>query len=131
MSDKDQGPALGKIGWTDLTVPDAENIRDFYREVAGWKPEPVTMGEYEDFNMCSPEDGEPLAGICHARGSNADLPAQWLIYITVENLDERLELCKKLGGEVVTGPKSLGGYGRMAVIRDPAGAIAALFEGSS
>jgi len=28
----------GKIGWIDLTVPDAEAIRDFYQHVAGWVP---------------------------------------------------------------------------------------------
>lgn len=28
-------PALGTIGWTDLTVPDAVAVRDFYVQVAG------------------------------------------------------------------------------------------------
>jgi hypothetical protein len=39
------------------------------------------MGEYSDFNMTMPDGGELAAGICHARGGNADLPSQWLIYI--------------------------------------------------
>jgi predicted enzyme related to lactoylglutathione lyase len=30
---------VGKIGWLDLTVDDADAVRDFYREVVGWKAE--------------------------------------------------------------------------------------------
>lgn len=26
---------VGQIGWIDLTVPGAESVRDFYREVVG------------------------------------------------------------------------------------------------
>ena len=29
-----------------------------------------------------------MTGICHARGSNAELPAGWLIYITVADVDD-------------------------------------------
>ena len=64
-------------------------------------------------------------------GSNADLPPQWLVYINVGNLDESLQKCTDLGGELVTQPRAMGGYGKFCVIRDPAGAVAALFEPSS
>ena len=43
MSDTSR-PPVGSIGWIDLTIPDAERIRDFYAAVAGWKPEPESMG---------------------------------------------------------------------------------------
>jgi len=34
--------------------------------------------------MIPPESNDPVAGICHARGANANLPAQWLIYVAVQ-----------------------------------------------
>jgi predicted enzyme related to lactoylglutathione lyase len=34
----------GKIGWIDLTVPNAEAVRDLYQHVTGWVPSPVGMG---------------------------------------------------------------------------------------
>ena len=37
-------PAIGTVGWFDLTVDNAETVRDFYREVAGWNPSEVEMG---------------------------------------------------------------------------------------
>jgi len=127
MSDKKQ-MEVGTIGWTDLTVHDADSICDFYSRVVGWKPMPVAMGDYHDYNMTAPASGEPRAGVCHKRGVNADLPSQWLIYITVADLDLSIVHCKELGGNLVSGPKSMGPVGRYCVIRDPAGAVVGLFE---
>jgi len=121
-------PPVGSIIWMDLTVPDAEKVRQFYSEVVGWRPEPVDMGGYSDFNMCSPEDGTSAAGVCHARGVNAELPAQWLIYIVVRDLDESMRRCAAGGGKLIAGPKPLGEQGRFCVIQDPAGAVTALVE---
>jgi len=120
-------PAIGSIGWVDITVPDAERIRDFYTQVVGWKPSPVGMGSYEDFNMNSPTSGAPCAGVCHARGSNADLPAQWLVYIVVEDIAAAIARCSQLGGSLIAGPKRMG-ESRYCVIRDPAGAVCALYQ---
>ena len=119
---------IGGIGWIDLTVPEAEKVKEFYKSVVGWKDDAVSMGDYDDFNMIKPGSNEPAAGICHARGTNAGLPAQWMIYINVENLDESISSCEEMGGKILSGPKNMSGYGRMCVIRDPAGAVATLFE---
>lgn len=119
---------VGSITWTDLTVPDAEAVKGFYSEVAGWRFEAVAMGGYSDFNMLAPDSGRCVAGICHARGGNADIPAQWLVYITVADVEASAARCRELGGAVLVGPKGLGGMGRFCVIRDPAGAVAALFQ---
>ena len=118
---------VGTIGWTDLTVENAEEISTFYGEVVGWKPDPVDMGGYSDFTMNAPSTGTAIAGICHARGSNASLPAQWLVYITVVDVDQSAKRCAELGGTILVEPKSMGSHGRYCVIQDPAGAVAALF----
>ncbi len=125
-----QSTPTGAITWTDLTVPDAESLRDFYSEVTGWTSEAVSMGEYSDFSM-NDANGTPVAGICHARGVNAGLPPQWLVYITVDNLEARLARCVELGGKALAEIRSLGPMGRYCVIQDPCGAVAALFEPSS
>ena len=85
------------------------------------------MGGYADFCMNRPVDGQPVAGICHARGVNADIPPQWLIYITVPDLDQSLAKVASAGGRVVVPPRDLGGA-RMAVVQDPAGAVAGLYQ---
>jgi hypothetical protein len=117
----------GTIAWTDLTVENADDVRDFYGAVVGWKPEPVPMGDYADYAM-GPPAGDPVAGICHARGPNAGLPAQWLIYLMVADLEASMAACRERGGAIISGPRDMGPSGSMCVIRDPAGAVAALIQ---
>lgn len=117
----------GQIGWFDISVPDAESLKDFYCRVVGWKAEPVEMDGYNDHCVTPEESDEPVGGICHARGGNADLPPQWLIYITVADLEESLRRVTELGGSAIT-PIREYGSGRYAVIRDPTGAACALFQ---
>src|SRR5690606_21936482 len=87
-------PDIGSVSWVDLTVSNAEEVRDFYREVVGWSSEDLDMGEYADYVMRSPATGEAVAGVCHARGVNAHLPAQWLVYLTVADLEASVEKVK-------------------------------------
>lgn len=121
-------PPVGAIGWTDLTIPNATELRDFYVAVTGWKAEGLDMGGYEDFVMSEPGSGKPAGGVCHARGTNQGLPPVWLIYITVADLERSLAEVRARGGSVLREPTSLGPSGRYAVIRDPAGAISALHQ---
>lgn len=117
---------VGRITWVDLTVENAADVRSFYQAVVGWSCSEVEMDGYVDFGMHPAPNAEMVAGICHARGSNADLPPQWLIYITVPDVDASAARCKELGGEVLAGPRPLG-EGRFCVVRDPAGAVCALY----
>jgi len=119
---------VGMIAWTDLTVPDAEGLKAFYSRVVGWETQGVDMGGYEDFNMIPPGGGDPVAGVCHARGTNEGLPPVWLVYIVVEDLEASLSACRDEGGDVLVGPKGMGPGSAYAVIRDPAGAVVALYQ---
>lgn len=114
---------IGSIGWVDLTSAEAPRLREFYEKVVGWEPQAVSMGDYEDYNMLKPAGGA-VAGICHARGVNADVPPQWLIYITVSDVKKSAALCREQGGSVLVEPGDDG----ICVIRDPGGAVAALYQ---
>ena len=118
---------VGKIGWIDMTVENAEEVRDFYEAVVGLKAEAVSMGDYSDFNMTMPASGEPVCGVCHARGSNAELPSGWLVYFIVADVEASASACEAKGGKVLIPPRSLAG-GRFCVIEDPGGATAALYQ---
>jgi hypothetical protein len=120
------GPRSGTMVGIDLTVPDPEQIRDFYASVMGWTPRPVDQGGYVDYEMTDGATGSAIAGICHARGANAGLPPVWLPYVAVDDLDGALRRCTELGGSAVAGPFGDAGSWRYAVIRDPAGAHLAL-----
>ena len=40
------GKGVGRVARYDLTVPDAEQVKHFYAEIAGWRPEALDMGGY-------------------------------------------------------------------------------------
>lgn len=55
------------------------------------------------------------------------MPAQWMMYIVVADMDASLEQVKKLGGKQLTSVRAVGD-GIFAVIRDPAGATCGLYQ---
>lgn len=118
---------VGTMAWFDLTVPNAKQVSEFYSSVVGWKQNPISMGEYHDYSMQTPDSETDVAGVCHATGVNEDLPAQWLMYIKVANLDASVEQVVKLGGSVLTPIKKLSDSSQYAVIKDPAGAVCAIY----
>jgi len=120
------GNGVGKIGWIDITVDDAGNLRDFYKSVVGWTSDDVSMGDYSDYSMAT-AGGDVVTGICHARGGNADLKGGWLIYITVADVAASAAACAANGGKVLVQPRGLAG-GQFCVIEDPSGATAALYQ---
>jgi predicted enzyme related to lactoylglutathione lyase len=118
---------IGTISWVDLTVGNAEEVRDFYQKVVGWHSEEVDFGGYFDYNMIPAGSDTPAAGVCHAVKTMADFPAVWMVYITVADLDQSVADCEKLGGKVIKPPFN-SGSGRLCIIQDPAGAYAALYQ---
>ena len=128
MSEGEQPqPHPGQILWRDLTVPDAPAIRDFYKAVIGWEHSDHPMGDYADYNMLQAETGEVITGIINKRGVNAALPAVWLMYVGVEDVDASMRVCVELGGRVLVPPKGDVAY-KYAVIEDPAGAIIGIMQ---
>lgn len=119
---------MGKIAWVDLTVSNTEAVRDFYQQVVGWQPQPVDVGDYQDYNMLAPDE-QPTAGICHKQGVNASIPSQWMIYIVVADLDQSLAACEAHGGKILVPDKGEAGH-HYAIIQDPGGAVCALYEQS-
>ncbi len=118
---------VGTVGWMDMTTTDAVSLSDFYADVVGFEIAPADMGDYEDFTLVAPASGSPVAGICHARGSNADCPGGWLPYFIVSDLEQSLKRCHELGGETIIEPRAYGD-GRYCVVKDPAGTATALYQ---
>jgi len=120
---------VGTIISADLTISDAENIRDFYQQVIGWGVEEMALndetGPYADYVM-KDDKGNWVGGVCHKRGANKDLPPQWIVYVNVKDIAKSVEKCLELGGKVLKESKNDDGSYQYALIEDPAGAILAI-----
>jgi uncharacterized protein len=124
---------VGAIVSTDLTVPNATELKDFYAQVIGWTPEELRMGtdsNYVDYVMKDAE-GNWMGGVCHARGANMGIPPQWIVYINVADIKESVEKCKKLGGKVIKEAFDSNGNYMYAMLEDPMGAILAVTHEAS
>ena len=123
---------IGHIAWLDLTAPEASATRDFYQQVVGWSAQDIEMKDaaeaYADFNMLG-GDGNPVAGICHARGTNQGLPSVWLLYLPVGDLAESIRRVEAEGGEVIKSTLGEHAEYEYAVVKDPVGAYFALVQG--
>ncbi len=117
---------MGSFLWQDLTIEHAKDIKKFYESVVGWEFSEQSMGNYVDYNVQDADDNI-IAGICHAKGVNKNIPPQWLLYVKVENVEQSAKSCVNLGGKIIEGPRKMG-KNNFAVIQDPAGAIIAIIE---
>lgn len=122
---------IKKILWADLTVDNAKEVSEFYKEVIGWESKEVAMKdgpeEYSDFAMLSDKD-TAVGGVCNARGKNKEIPPQWVMYVNVENVEKSLESALNLGGKLLQ--KALNKQGKLhyAIIQDPGGAVFGIGE---
>ncbi|MFV0304794.1 MAG: VOC family protein [Moheibacter sp.] len=121
----------GSINWRDLTHTNADELRNFYSKVAGWTFEGIPMedeqGEYEDYVMKA-EGNSAVAGICHNRGVNTEIPPQWIMYISVENIKHSLGEALNLGGKIIKEYTSKEGELIYVMIQDPKGTLFALAQ---
>ena len=124
-------PKPGQIGWLDITAPEADTLRDFYSTVVGWTASPISMGEYNDYAMSPGGDGKAVTGICHARDGNATIPTAWVPYFVVADADKSLTDALARGAEVIRPMTSYGPDSKYCVLRDPAGAVFAVFQAAS
>ena len=127
----DAATRVGCISWLDLTVSNASETRGFYRQVVDWSVQDVEMEHaserYADYKMLG-DDGNPAAGVCHARGVNQGLPPIWLIYLPVGDLAESLQRVREEGGKIIKESTGHDGGNAYAVVEDPVGATLALVQ---
>jgi uncharacterized protein len=110
----------GTMCWNDLVTSDAETSARYYRELFGWRIEPIADGAYWTiYNGDSTNGGLlPLEG----------MPQVWNAYLATDDLDATLATVEEAGGEVRI-PRRTVPAGRFAVVSDPQGAAFSLFEG--
>lgn len=120
----------GRFVWYELLTTDPDAAKRFYTDVLGWGMQtwqgnvPYTMWTNGDV---------PIGGVWPLE---ADQRAQgvaphWLAYIGVRDVDATAVEAARLGATVLKAPTDIPEVGRFAVLRDPQGAVFAIFTSSS
>jgi hypothetical protein len=113
----------GTFCWADLATSDPDGAKAFYEALLGWQSEDMPSGSTGSYTMLK-LDGDEVAGLYPMSGGAH--PA-WLAYVAVEDAEEAAARLEELGGSVMTAPFEVG-VGRAAVVRDPQGAVFALWQ---
>ena len=122
----------GKIIWHDLLTTDIEGSRAFYEGLFGWEFEEVPLalgfGRSSSYLLIR-HQGKLVGGMVDltrldARGN----ASQWVAIMSVADVDAAANQVVASGGEVLTPPTDLDERGRLAVVKDNAGALFGLLQ---
>jgi uncharacterized protein len=119
----------GGFCWTELGTLDAASAKRFYRELFGWSVVDVPIGPEAVYTMLQ-KNGKDVAALYQLGKPQVALgvPAHWLSYVAVANVDESAARARELGATLRSDPFDVMEAGRMAVLLDPAGAALALWQ---
>ncbi len=115
----------GAFSWSELRTDDVEKAKAFYTDVVGWTTESMSMADGGTYTII--KAGETSVGGLMAMPEEAKgAPAHWAVYVTVDDVDKRLEMATAAGGSVLMPPLDVPEVGRIASIADPSGAAICL-----
>ena len=127
------GPSPGSFCWTEIASTNAEKCKAFYTNVFGWKfqdNKPVDGFAYHEYSTGSDYPAGGLYEITpemYPSGQPAP-PPHFMSYVAVDDVDENAKLAVELGATIIHGPLDVPNVGRMAVIKDPTGAMISTFK---
>ncbi len=112
----------GIPSWVDLGTTDLGAAKTYYGGLFGW-----------DFVDAGPEgmdyvianlNGHAVAGLAQTDRDRS----MWSTYFAVDNADETADKIVQHGGQVVMGPMTAAGSGRLAFATDPTGAAFGIWQ---
>lgn len=112
----------GALCWTELMTSDTASAAEFYGDVFGWGTRSSEMPGGMIYTEWLLGD-RSIAGMMDLESFPSEgVPPSWMAYIAVDDCDATAAKAGELGGAVLQPPMETP-PGRMAVLRDPQGAV--------
>lgn len=113
------------VVWNELNTRDPEAAKTFYGDVFGWAFE---EREFETGTYTSLKLGEAtVGGMIDITGRAPDeVPAHWLVYFAVDDVDATVAKAQETGGGLALEPFDIAEVGRIAIVKDPFEAVFAV-----
>jgi hypothetical protein len=118
----------GAMVWSELQTGDVSRAVPFYQAVTGCTTETGPAGDLVEYTTFLVE-GRPVAGAM--RQPMEGVPAFWMTYFKVEDVDLAVARAQELGAAVHAPAFDVPGVGRLAVLADPNGAAFSLMAGET
>lgn len=114
----------GTVCWADLMTPDTDAAKKFYSSLFGWD---ISSSEHDHSGYLHIKNGDTFIGGIPPH-PNPELPPHWMIYFLASDCDASAAKAQQLGAQTVLAPQTIEHVGRMAIVKDPQGALFALFQ---
>jgi hypothetical protein len=113
----------GTLCWNELNTRDVDAALAFYEQVFGLGAQRSDM--YNELKL-----GDKVVGGCMQMPEMvpAEVPAHWLAYFAVEDVDAAKAKAESLGATSMVGPMEAGDTGRFVILGDPMGAVFAIIQ---
>jgi predicted enzyme related to lactoylglutathione lyase len=124
--------AAGTFCWPELSTADVPAAKAFYSALLGWEPNDSPMPEGGAYTMLK-VGGKDVGAMATMQEpqKKAGVPPHWMSYVAVTNADQTVQKAAALDGTILAGPFDVMDAGRMAVIKDPTGAIFSIWQAKS
>ena len=112
----------GHVHWSELQTRDVESARKLYGETFGWSFESMEMED--GLYWVAMQDGEAVGGLFEMHGPHFEgVPTMWMTYFAADDVDAALGKATTLGAEIVRPAFDVPGVGRIAILKQPDGAV--------
>lgn len=112
----------GALCWAELDTTDTESARRFYTSLFGWGAK--VSEAYTEWQ----QGAMSIGGLMKIPKEWGPVPPNWLVYFAVADPDATAKKAGELGGGAIVPPTDIPGAGRFAVLRDPQGAVFAIYK---
>ncbi len=124
--------APGAPCWFELGTKDQDAAKRFYGQLLGWSVEDAPMGPGQFYTMFKLEGHYAAAAYAlEPKMLEQGVPSHWMVYFAAPNIDESAAKVSELGGTLVQPPFDVMEAGRMALCKDPEGAMFCLWQGKA
>jgi predicted enzyme related to lactoylglutathione lyase len=118
----------GAFCWIELGTTDQGAAKEFYGKLFGWSFEEMPMGAGETYTIFKLRGKEVAAAYRLDPERFPGVPPHWMLYVATADADAAARRSSELGGEVMAAPMDVPDVGRIAVLKDPAGAPFSVFQ---
>jgi predicted enzyme related to lactoylglutathione lyase len=113
--------------WFELGTTDQAAAKEFYTQLFGWSVFDAPMGPDRFYTMFKLKDRDVAAA--YTLGPQMQgVPPHWNVYFAAPEVDETAAKVPELGGAIVQPPFDVMDVGRMAIAKDPEGAMFSLWQ---
>lgn len=113
----------GYFHWNELMTRDAEKMKNFYADAVGWTFDGMDMGNGQTYWVAMVGE-TPVGGMFTMAGADFEgIPEHWMPYLAVDDVNAAVEKAKAGGATVMREPFDVPGIGRIAILREPGGAV--------